>query len=125
MKVVSTLLICLMILATSVSDATEAADDVARAIEDANVDVRLMRQGAWFTAGCLLGVLGILLAYFITPIPPTERFIGKSAEYVHAYTNEFIRVSQRSRIRAASQGCATNALVSAGVYAILLLVNNE
>ena len=49
--------------------------------------------GFWFFAGCL-GVVGLLLAYIVEPSPPGASLIGKSPEYVAAYTDCYIRAGK-------------------------------
>lgn len=51
-------------------------------------------------AGCLVPISPILSQ----PIPPPERLLGKSPEYVDFYTNTYETETRRLRIKSASRG---------------------
>ena len=51
-------------------------------------------------AGCLVPISPILSQ----PIPPPERLLGKSPEYVDFYTNAYETETRRLRIKSASRG---------------------
>jgi hypothetical protein len=63
----------------------EQTDEACRTGEaDANQET----SGAlWFVAGCGLEVVGVVLAYVIKPTPAASRLVGKTPEYVAAYTD--------------------------------------
>ena len=46
-----------------------------------------INSNLWFGAGCLFGLLGVGASYVIEPNPDTYRFIGKSNDYIAAYTS--------------------------------------
>ena len=66
--------------------------------------------------GCAVGCLGPLTVIrMYQPTPPPERFIGKSPEYIEAYSNTYrIRIG-RLRLRHAAVGCA----IGLGMLAIV------
>lgn len=75
------------------------AEAIADAAADANRDVN---KPLWFGSGCLLSGLaflhwyscllplaGLAGSYFYRPHPPTSRLLGKSPEYMVAYTSAY------------------------------------
>ena len=99
---------------TTFVDAKSAAEYDAE--DDVNVTV-------WLAAGGILGVVGNLPlgavaiggAYVYQPVPPAERLIGKSAEYVTVYTDAYKAKSRSLRLNAATKG----ALGGAAVFCLL------
>ena len=101
------------------------AQAAADAVADANRDVN---KPLWFGTGCLLfGLIFVPLpsgySYFLTPAaltgtyfyrpsPPPSRFVGKSPDYVAAYTQTY--TSKRGGIQArwATAGCVTGCLIA-------------
>ncbi len=43
----------------------------------------------WLAIGCLGGLLGIVIAYIYEPSPSSTMLLGKSPEYVAAYTDAY------------------------------------
>ena len=66
----------------------------------------------WLAAGGILGVAGNLPlgvvaiggAYVYQPVPPVERLLGKSAEYVSIYTDAYKARARRLQLGAAAKG---------------------
>ncbi len=102
---------------TTVIDAKTAAE------YDAEDDVN---TAIWLAAGGVLGVVGNLPlgavaiggAYVYQPMPPAERLLGKSAEYVTVYTDAYKAKSRSLRLIAAGKG----ALGGSAVFCMLGLV---
>ena len=102
---------------TTVIDAKGAAE------YDAEDDVN---TAIWLAAGGVLGVVGNLPlgavaiggAYVYQPMPPAERLLGKSAEYVTVYTDTYKVKSRSLRLIAAGKG----ALGGSAVFCMLGLV---
>lgn len=102
---------------TTVIDAKTAAE------YDAEDDVN---TAIWLAAGGVLGVVGNLPlgavaiggAYVYQPVPPAERLLGKSAEYVTVYTDAYKAKSRSLRLIAAGKG----ALGGSAVFCMLGLV---
>lgn len=77
----------------------------------------------WLAAGGILGVAGNLPlgaaaiggAYFYQPVPPAERLLGKSADYVSIYTDTYKARSRRLQLEAAAKG----ALGGSAVFCLL------
>ena len=64
--------------------------DAARAAMEATQDAQADENGAlWFFAGCLLGVIGVVIAYVAEPTPPPARLMGKSPEYLAIYMQTY------------------------------------
>ena len=83
---------------------TDAAYD---AEDDVNTALWLAAGGILGTAGsCLLGSIAIGGAYVYQPVPPAERLLGKSAEYVSFYTDAYKAHIRRLQLVAATKGAA-------------------
>ena len=87
---------------------------------DAEDDVN---TAVWLAAGGILGVVGNLPlgaiaiggAYVYQPVPPAERLLGKSVEYVTVYTEAYKARSRGLRLSAALKG----ALGGSAVFCLL------
>lgn len=82
--------------------ANEAASAAMAAENDADADTS---DALWFGAGCLLGLLGVLVAYVIEPSPPLVRLMGKSSEYVVFYTAAYKSAGKSAQGKNALYGC--------------------
>ena len=92
---------------------SERVEAIIAAEQDAKATVN---QDQWWAYGCFL--IGVIAADK-TPQPPAARLVGKSPEYVEAYTQAYeekVRNLQRS---AATPGCLTT-VFSAGILVIIL-----
>ena len=77
----------------------------------------------WLAAGGILGIVGNLPlgaiaiggAYVYQPVPPAERLLGRSAEYVTIYTDTYQARARSLRLSAATKG----ALGGAAVFCLL------
>lgn len=93
---------------------------------DAEDDVNAV---LWFAAGgvlgvagsCLLGAVAIGGAYIYQPVPPGDRLLGKSANYVTIYTDVYKARSRRLQLRAATQGV----LSGSAIFFLLGMLNIE
>lgn len=75
--------------------------------DDVNTTLWLAAGGILGTAGsCLLGTIAIGGAYVYQPVPPAERLLGKSAEYVSFYTDAYKARIRRLQLIAATKGAA-------------------
>ncbi len=92
-------------------------DAKSDALEAANmVDTQI-----WFLAGCLGGILGLLIAQAVEPKPSATALLGKSPDYVATYTDVYVETVKKSQTKAAMNGCIAGTLVTAGIYAILIV----
>ena len=64
------------------------------------------------------GGLSFLVIYVAQSNPPSERFIGKSPEYVESYMAAYTSKARSLRIKSAAAGTATGC----GVWLLLILV---
>lgn len=96
---------------SSVKDSAEAAAE-----RDAEVDVN---TSLWLATGGILGVAGncvlgsaaVGAAYVYQPVPPAERLLGKSVEYIDFYTDTYKSTTRNLRVIAAFKGAAGGSLV--------------
>ena len=65
----------------------------------------------WFTAGLIGGFFGYLMAYTYHPPVPALPLLGKSPEYVAAYTDTYRKTSQKWQSRPALFGCVAGTVV--------------
>ncbi|MCG9134827.1 hypothetical protein J5I95_24480 [Candidatus Poribacteria bacterium] len=80
--------------------------------DDVNTALWLAAGGVLGIAGnCLLGSLAVGGAYIYQPVPPAERLLGKSAEYVSFYTDAYKARMRRLQLVAATKGAAGGAAV--------------
>lgn len=66
----------------------------------------LSREGPIYEVciGAAVGCLVPIIPISFQPIPPPERLLGKSPEYVNFYTNAYETKTRRLRIKSASRG---------------------
>ena len=99
---------------TTVVDAKTAAEYDAE--DDVNTSVWIAAAGVLGVVGNLpLGAVAIGGAYVYQPVPPAERLLGKSAEYVTVYTEAYKAKSRNLRLIAAGKG----ALGGSAVFCML------
>ena len=84
----------------------------AQALTDAKRDAKF--DNVWFGYGICCGILAIGSAYVVKAQPPAENLLGKSPEYVNAYTKAYQEEMREERAKAAAIGCA----LSAGLWLI-------
>ena len=97
--------------------AQTASDAIAQAEIDAKADVN---KTLWFIAGFFGGVLGLILSYVLPPSPPATRLVGKSPEYIAAYTDHYKRVAQKEQFNTALTGCGVCAVLYVVYYVFVL-----
>jgi len=103
-------------MAQQASRATEIAEAQAAGKADAEADTN---KTIWFIAGCLGGVLGLLISYVYTPTPPSSRVIGKSPEYVAAYSDAYRERAKKIQTDTALMGCGAYAAACAAYYLLI------
>jgi hypothetical protein len=96
--------------------------DAARASAEAMTDAHADTNGTlWYFAGCLLGVIGILIAYVSEPSPPPARMMGKSPEYLAIYTNTYKAEARSIQGRSAIYGALTTVVVVVALWVIIVV----
>ena len=102
----------------------QQTNDAAQAIADATRDAKNPQNGyIWFPAGCLLNVVGILMAVVYSPPPPATRLLGKSPEYITYYTETYQNVAKDDQVTEATLGCLFGTCLWAGAYALVISQN--
>jgi len=71
----------------------------------------------WLAAGCLFTWLGLLVAYVYEPNPPATLLLGKSPEYVAAYTDAYKTTAKSVQSGKALTGCIVGTIVTVVIYA--------
>ena len=72
----------------------------------------------WMAIGCVGSWIGILAAYIYEPSPPTTPLLGKSPEYVAAYTDAYKATAKKVQTGKVWTGC----IVSAVLYVVYVVV---
>lgn len=91
-----------------VADVLQTGDSCAEGRRDGEAETTGI---LWFVAGCGLNILGVLAAYLIKPSPPAMKLVGKSPEYVAAYTDCYKDAAVSVQTKWAWIGCGTNAVL--------------
>ena len=91
---------------------SELHEAVIAAQRDAKAQVN---QIGWWIQGCIL--IGFLTYH--APQPPAARLVGKSPEYVDAYTQTYKQKVENLRMSAVVPGCLTT-VFSAGILFLIL-----
>lgn len=79
----------------------------------------------WFLAGCFGGLLGVIVAYVYEPSPPSVMLLGKSPEYVAAYTDAYRSTAKRIQSGKAWTGCIVGTLVNVASYMVLVALEES
>lgn len=102
--------------------AQEAATNaVIQAQQQAEAD---FNKAMWLGVGCLLGWVGLLISYLVQPSPPATALMGKSPEYVVAYTEAYKEKMKSLQTKYALVGCLGNMALSM-VYVALVVSASE
>jgi hypothetical protein len=100
--------LALIVLATpSLLNASEFDNARMAAERDAGSDVSMW---LWLGAGCLFNLLGVGAAYVIVPSPPASRLLGKSNEYIAAYTDMYKESARGIQVKNALIGCGISSV---------------
>lgn len=93
------------VMAKSLQSETDEACAAAQA------DAEEETSGAlWFLAGCALTWVGVVGAYVIKPNPTATKLLGKSPEYVAAYTDCYKDKAVSIQTKWAWIGCGVSAV---------------
>jgi hypothetical protein len=79
---------------------------------------------AWMAIGCIGGLLGVIVAYVYEPNPSITMLLGKSPEYVAAYTDAYKSAAKNTQTSKAWVGCIASTLLSV-VYIVLVVAATE
>ncbi len=74
----------------------------------------------WLAIGCLGGLIGVVVAYVVEPQPSATMLLGKSPEYVAAYTDAYRATGKSVQTGKAWTGCIvwTVIVIAANVLAV-------
>lgn len=87
------------------SEMTVKEQATAQAIADAKRDID---NSKWHLTGFCLGPVGVMMANSTRPVVKEERLIGKSREYIDAYTSAYIITAWSYKTSNARKGCITS-----------------
>ncbi|HPI02507.1 MAG TPA: hypothetical protein PLB12_00820 [Candidatus Goldiibacteriota bacterium] len=97
------------------AEKAEAGTVCAQAQMDAAADVNKV---LWIGSGCLLGVIGILIGYVASPSVPANRIMGKSSDYLQAYTSCYKDEGKGEQGMNAIIGCGISSAIMGVIYLI-------
>lgn len=129
-SLMTALLIFSMPLFVSAQQSPVVLEARLAAQRDAKADVnqlnwRLFGFGmAFIGGGCLLGALSVASAYTHLPTPPPGRLIGKSPEYILAYTDVYESKVRRLQVESAAIGCIAGSVTAASLVIWFLNLRN-
>lgn len=110
-KLISSTL-AILIIAVPLSLAGEEANPCVQAKIDAERDTDKL---LWTALGCVFGCLGVGAAYVIEASPEAMSLVGKSPEYVAAYTDCYKEKGRSIQTNKALVGCLIGTLAGAAV----------
>jgi hypothetical protein len=73
----------------------------------------------WLFFGCIGSILAIALGQLIEPKPPQSSLLGKSPEYVAAYTDAYVKKVKSVRMSNSLIGCGIGTALWVGAYVLL------
>ena len=89
---------------------------------EATQDAQADENGAlWFFAGCLLGLIGVVIAAVAEPTPPPARLMGKSPEYLAVYTQTYKSEGKSAQLRSSLWGVGTALVVVVAIWVIIVV----
>jgi hypothetical protein len=96
--------------------------DAARAAMEGTQDAQADENAAlWFFAGCLLGLIGVVIAVVAEPTPPPARMMGKSPEYLAVYTQAYRAEGKAAQLRSSLWGVGTLVVGVVVLYVIVIV----
>lgn len=101
-------------------------DEIAKAVKQAEIDAKNdVNMVKWLYTGCFAGLIGYAVACSSEPTPKTSRILGKSPEYIEAYTKAYKEKVKFLRKENAIPGCILNTtFVVLYVYASIAIVGS-
>jgi hypothetical protein len=103
--------------------ASEGEGTAAEGMIAGQADGRANTSGIlWMGAGCLFEVLGVAVAYLYTPSPSVTHLLGKSSDYVAAYTDAYGNAAKNVQTRNAWIGCIASTAAYVGIWIVAAIV---
>jgi hypothetical protein len=103
---------------TKVQTENYMPDVCDKAQADANMETN---WALWLSAGCLISLVGLLLAHFITPSPPEERLVGKKSAYVSVYMECYQARAKEITTNGALAGCILGAIIYTTILGVIFV----
>lgn len=75
-----------------------------------------VNKTTWMLIGCIGGLLGVIIAYVYEPSPPAVQLLGKSPEYVAAFTDAYKAAGKNVQTKNAWLGCFIGTGISTALY---------
>lgn len=105
--------ITVFVLALSQIASAQQLSEIGLATADARRDAeRNVSPLAWGSAGFVCSFFAPIYAYLAMPEVPVGALLGRSPEYVDAYTQVYHQNARRRRLQASVIGCAIGSVVS-------------
>ena len=82
----------------------------AKAAAEADAESQTNKT-AWLALGCLGGVIAVVAGYVYAPSPPVGALLGKSPEYIAAYSDAYAQKAKGIQGRNAMYGCVLNTVL--------------
>ena len=97
--------------------------EIAKAVKQAEIDAKNdVNMVKWLLTGCLGGPIGYAVACSSEPTPKTSRLLGKSPEYIGAYTKVYKEKVKFLRKENTIPGCVVNTTFTLlCVYALICI----
>jgi hypothetical protein len=113
----------LLVLLLSVICGSLAAQEMPSIIQQAATDARADARRdvnclPWFSCGLLFVYIPVIVGFFAVSGPPVERMMGKSPDYVWAYTREYRSTRRGLQVKYAGAGCLTTTTIAVVVLII-------
>ena len=98
----------------------------------AKVDIEIQGQEWWMTGAFISsltfnaigGLAVIATSQVMTKNPPAYRLVGKSPEYVDAYTTEYRKEIKKKRLISTSIGCAVGTVINSLIVALVASISD-
>ena len=88
------------------------AQEMGQAIMQAQMDAAVDVNGClWMGGGFLFGIFAVGAAYVIEPSPRAARLLGKSPEFVAAYTDAYRQKAKGIQVTNSVIGCIGGAIL--------------
>ena len=92
------------------------ADAETMAAIDAEEDINKIQ---WLGCGCIGTAIGVGAAYLMVPAPRPDRLMGKSPEYIWAYTSVYRSKARSIQTKLAFIGCGVTGIIATAVVIFL------
>ena len=121
-SIISMVIITVLVLPMHVCGQRTDEETISVAVEarkQAEIDAeRDTNATLWIAGGCLFSIFTVGYAYFLYPAAPYERRMGKSSDYVAAYSIEYTMKRHDLQVKYSLIGCG----ISGVLWAISAIV---